>query len=69
MFRLLRIKQEYETDLNIYNDVVTIMEGFSIPVQPDNGTIKYAKSVIWIYLGLALVLAVIITFRKKIWTK
>ena len=69
MFRLLRLKQGYETDLNIYNDVVTITEGFSIPVQPENGTINYVKKLSWFYLGLALLLAVVITFRKKIWTK
>ena len=67
MFRLLRIKQGYETDLNIYSDVVTIMEGFSIPAKPDNGIIQYTKSLIWFYLGLAILLAVVITFRKKIW--
>lgn len=67
MFRLLRIKQEYETDLNIYSDVVTITERFSIPVQPNNGTINYVKKLTWYYMGLALLLAVVITFRKKIW--
>jgi len=69
MFRLLRIKQDYESDLNIYNGVVTIIEGFSVPIEPDNGTIKYAKKIIWFYLGLALLLAVIVTFRKKIWVR
>jgi len=67
MFRLLKWKQDYERDLNIYSDVVTIVEGFTIPVKPDNGTTKYAKKLIWYYLGLALLLSLIVTFRKKIW--
>lgn len=66
MFNLLRIKQEYETDLNIYSDVVTIIEGFSMPVQPDNGTLKYAVKLMWYYLGLAIFLSLIITYRDKI---
>jgi len=69
MFRLLRSKQECERDLNIYSDVVTVLERFSIPIEPDNGTTQYAKKLIWYYLVLALLLAVVITFRKKIWTR
>jgi hypothetical protein len=67
MFRLLRRKQECERDLNIYSDVVTVIEGFSIPLNPINGTVKYARKLIWYYLGLALVVAILVTFRKKIW--
>jgi len=67
MFRLLSLKQNYESELNIYPDVVTVVEGFSTPVKPENGTINYVKKVAWFYFGLALLLAVIITFRKKIW--
>jgi len=67
MFRLLSLKQNYEKELSIYPDVVTVVEGFSSPVKPENGTINYAKKAVWFYLGLALLLAVIITFRKKIW--
>jgi len=67
MFRLLSLKQNYEKELSIYPAVVTVVEGFSSPVKPENGTINYAKKAVWFYLGLALLLAVIITFRKKIW--
>jgi hypothetical protein len=66
MFRLLRFKQECERDLNIYSSVVTILEGFTIPVKPDNGTSQYAKKLIWYYLGLAILIAVLVTYRKKI---
>jgi len=69
MFRLLELKQECERDLNIYNEVVTILEGFTIPVAPSNGLTLYAKYLIWYYLGLALLLSLVVTFRKKIWTR
>lgn len=67
MFKLLKLKQECVRDINIYNDVATITEGFTIPVEPENGTILYIRNLIWYFLGLALLLSVIITYRKKIW--
>lgn len=69
MFELLKLKQDCEQDLNIFSDVVTVVEGFSIPVSPSNGFVKYAKKLIWYYLALSLVVALIITFRKRIWTR
>lgn len=69
MFRMLQLKQDCERDLNIYKDIVTIMEGFTIPVEPENGTILYAKKLIWYFLGFALLLSVIVTYRKKIWAR
>jgi hypothetical protein len=67
MFSLLQIEQDCERDLNIYNDVVTVVEGFTVPAKPDNGVMDYAKKLVWFYLGLALLVAVIVTFRKTIW--
>lgn len=67
MFRLLQLKQECERDINVYGDVVTILEKFTIPNEPNNGIVQYTKKLIWYYLGLALLLAVVVTFRKKIW--
>jgi len=67
MFKLLRLKQDRERDLNIYSGVVTILEGFTVPIEPDNGIIQNAQKLIWYYLLLALLIAVIIKFRKKIW--
>ncbi len=49
MFKLLKLKQDCEQDLNIFSDIVTIVEGFSIPVSPSNGLIKYAKKLYKIY--------------------
>ncbi|MDF1576528.1 MAG: hypothetical protein P1P86_15180 [Bacteroidales bacterium] len=69
MFRLLELKQECERDLNIYSEVATVIEGFSIPKNPENGSVNYLKMLIWYFLGFALLLSVIITFRKKIWPK
>lgn len=69
MFHLLQLKQDCERDLNIYSEVVTILEGFTVPVKPENSTVQYAKKTIWYFLGLALLLSVIIKFRKKIWNQ
>ena len=69
MFGLLKLKQDCERDLNLYSSVVTVVEGFNEPAEPDNRAIHTAKKLIWYYLILALLLAIIITFRKKIWMK
>ena len=68
MFKLLELKQECERDLNIYSDVVTVIESFAIPKNPEYGSIKYGKKLVWYFMGLALVLAVLVTFRKRIWS-
>jgi len=68
MFRLLELKQECERDLNIYSDVVTVIESFAVPMNPKYGSVKYGKKLIWYYLGLALLVAVLVTFRKHIWS-
>ena len=68
MFALLKLKQECERDMTLYGDVVTILQRFSVPVEPDNGTVQFAKKLIWYYLGLALLLSVLVEFRKKIWS-
>lgn len=69
MFKLLQLKQECLRDIHIYNNVVTITEGFTIPVEPENGILLYARKLIWYFLGLALLLSVIVTYRKKIWVR
>jgi hypothetical protein len=68
MLNLLHMKQECKRDLNIYSDIVTVLESFTIPIVPDNGTVYAARKLIWYYLGLALLLSLLVTFRKKIWT-
>lgn len=69
MLGLLKRKQNFERDLNVYSKVVTIVEEFSIPKNPEYGSIKYGKKLILYYLGLALLLAVLVTYRRKIWNK
>lgn len=69
MFKLLELKQECERELNIYGSIVTVIEGFSVPLNPENGTIKYGRKLIWYFMGLALVISVLVTFRKKIWNR
>ena len=67
MFHLLDLKQETERDLGIYQNIVTVVEEFTTPIEPDNGTIYYSKKLVWFFLGIALFISLIITYRKKIW--
>lgn len=66
MFKLLQARQDCDRELNVYNEVVTIIEGFSVPVEPENGTVLYINKLIWYFLGLAIFLSLIITYRDKI---
>ena len=67
MFNLLKSKKEYEKELTIYPGIVTVLEGFIINAKPNNSTTQYVKDLIWFYLGLALLLSLVVTYRKKIW--
>jgi len=67
MFQLVQLKQEYERDLDVYRDVITIIEGFSTPKESVNGTTVYIKKLSWYFVGLALLFAIVIHYRKKIW--
>lgn len=67
MFHLLQLKQDCAREINIYSDVVTVLERFTVPTGPDNGTMGFVKKIIWYYLGLTLLISVLIRFRKKIW--
>jgi len=69
MFRLLELKQECERDLSLFGDVVTILEAFPIPNSPDNGVVKSTVKLMWYFLGLALILALLIRYRKEIWVR
>ncbi len=69
MFQLLQLKQECEKELNIYSEIVTVTEGFSMPVIPEHGILNYIKKIVWYYLALGLLVAVLVTFRKKIWVR
>ena len=68
MFSLLELKKEYEKDLSIHPDIVTVLDGFMINTEPVNNAIKYLKDLIWVYLGLGLLLSLVVTYRKEIWT-
>jgi len=69
ILQLLRMKQECERDLNIYSDVVTVLESFIVPSEPVKEVVDFAKRLIWYYLGLALLVAILVRFRRKIWIR
>lgn len=67
MFKLLESKKEYEKELTIYPGIVTVIEGFISHAKPENNTTQYIRILIWYYLAVALILSLVITYRKRIW--
>jgi hypothetical protein len=59
-------KQGYETDLDIYKDIVTVLNDFSLPSRRVNGGLYYAKQMIPIFFGFTLLVLIILANRKKI---
>ncbi|HUS87729.1 MAG TPA: hypothetical protein VMW76_10865 [Bacteroidales bacterium] len=63
---LLRDKQVRERELGIDNGIISLREGFTLNQQPENSITYYAKKSILIYIGLAYLIALFITYRKKL---
>jgi len=59
-------KQRYETENEIYRDVVTILSDFSIPAMRVNGGGFYAIRTVPIAFGLMLLILILIANRKKL---
>jgi hypothetical protein len=66
MFDLLHQRQDCEREMNLFSGVVTVLEGFHEPVEADNGVIYLFRKLIWYALGLAIIFALLISFRKEL---
>jgi hypothetical protein len=63
---LYRRKQSIEADLILYNDIVTVIHDFTIPIKRMNGGFYYAKKIVpWIFI-LTLLVSITVANRKKI---
>jgi len=66
LLRLVRNKQESQTELTIYSEIITLLEDFVITQKPTNNIMFYARKLVPVFLVLAYILALFITYRKKI---
>ena len=66
VYTLYGRKQNLEADLILYNDIVTVISDFAIPIKRMNGGFFYAKKIVpWIFI-LTLLVLIIISNRRKV---
>lgn len=64
--RLIQRKQEIETINTIYSGIVTLLSDFTPPSKPDNGALYYGKFIIPAVVILALLILLLVDYRKNI---
>jgi len=63
---LTRSKQSLDSEIELYNDIVTVLSDFSIPAMRENGGLYYGKKYIPIFFFGTLLILILIHNRKKI---
>ena len=63
---LLRSKQSLDTEMQLYNDIVTVLSDFSVPAERENGLMYYAKVYVPLLFIFTLLVLVIIHWKHKI---
>jgi len=63
---LTQSKQNLDSEIELYNDIVTVLSDFSIPTRRDNGGLYYGKKFIPIFFFGTLLILILIHNRKKI---
>lgn len=66
LLRLVRNRQQSRMELDIHNNIISILEDFTVTERPANTSVYYAKTALPVTIILAYLLALYITFRKKI---
>jgi hypothetical protein len=59
-------KQSLESQIDIFQGIVTILSDFTPPVSRENGTMYYAKMVIPIFFCFALIILIMYANRRKL---
>lgn len=63
---LIRQKQDLEKIKEIYPELITLINDFTPPFKPENGTLYYGKVVIPVIFFLTIILILLIRNRKKV---
>jgi hypothetical protein len=59
-------KQSLDSEIELYNDIVTVLSDFSIPARRENGGLYYGKKFIPLFFFGTLLILILIHKRKKI---
>lgn len=63
---LIRQKQQLETVKTIYADLITVLNDFTPPFKPENGTLYYGKVIIPVIFLLALIIILLVRNRNRL---
>ena len=66
VFELYRSKQRLDKELDIYSDIVTVLDDFTPPAQPENSYLHIAKTWVILFFVLGLIIVVIFSFKKDL---
>ncbi len=66
VFELYQSKQNLDRELDIYSEIVTVLDDFTPPAQPENSYLDIAKTWVILFFVLGLVFVVILSFRKEL---
>ncbi len=66
IYTMIQRKQEIETLKTIYGGIVTIINDFTPPSKPENGTMYYGKIIIPLMLALTIIALLITDNRKRL---
>ncbi len=66
VFELYGSKQSLDRELDIYSDIVTVLDDFTPPAQPENSYLSIAKTWVILFFVLGLIIVVVLSFRKEL---
>ena len=66
VFELYQSKQNLDRELDIYSEIVTVLDDFTPPAQPENSYLDIAKRWVILFFVLGLVFVITISFRKEL---
>ncbi len=66
VFDLYGSKQSLDRELDIYSEIVTVLDDFTPPAQPENSYLNIAKTRVILFFVLGLIFMVVLSFRKEL---
>ena len=66
VFDLYGRKQSLDRELDIYSEIVTVLDDFTPPAQPENSYLHIAKTWVIRFFVLGLIFVVVLSFRKEL---
>ncbi len=66
IYSLYSRKQAIDSEMELYKDVVTVLDDFTQPANPINGTLYYGKIIIPLFFLITLLILVLLANREKL---